>query len=135
VYGYWNQGGLANVVAMFTYLSEQYLAPSGAPPPPPPVETPPTGCLHPDAPGVYFSGPADYMRWYRLNGRLREVREAPVVGVLLYRKHVITEQPYIPQLISQLEDEGIIPVPGGGWGDVWGGGLWGDARGGAGGLG
>ena len=28
---------------------------------------------------------------------------------------VITEQPYIPQLIRQFEDEGIIPV---GWG-VW----------------
>jgi magnesium chelatase subunit H len=31
--------------------------------------------------------------------------------VLLYRKHVITRQPYVAQLISQLEAEGIIPVP------------------------
>lgn len=62
IYGYWNQGGLPNVVGMFMYLTEQYLSPTGLPPPPPPVETPPTGCLHPDAPGTYFSGPADYMR-------------------------------------------------------------------------
>jgi cobalamin biosynthesis Mg chelatase CobN len=95
---------------MFTYLTEQYLSPAGLPPPPPPVETPSTGCLHPDAPGVYFGSPAEYMRWYRLNGRLRDSGTAPVVGVLLYRKHVITEQPYIPQLITQMEDEGIIPV-------------------------
>lgn len=60
VYGYWNQGGLQNVVALFSYLSEQYLCPgAGLPPPPPPVETPPTGCLHPDAPGVYFKSPAE----------------------------------------------------------------------------
>lgn len=114
IYGYWNQGGLANVAAMFSYLSEQYLAPSGLPPPPPPVETPQTGCLHPDAPGLYFKGPADYIDWYRTNGRLRAELAggtAPVVAVLLYRKHVITEQPYIPQLIGQLEDEGLVPVP------------------------
>ncbi|GBF96914.1 protoporphyrin IX magnesium chelatase [Raphidocelis subcapitata] len=112
IYGYWNQGGLQNVVGMFSYLSEQYLSPAGLPPPPPPQETPATGCLHPDAPdGRYFSGPADYMAWYRRYGRLRGERDAPVVGVLLYRKHVITEQPYIPQLIRQLEDEGVIPVP------------------------
>ncbi|KIY93146.1 magnesium chelatase subunit H [Monoraphidium neglectum] len=110
VYGYWNQGGLQNVVAMFSYLSEQYLSPAGLPPPPPPLETPPTGCLHPDAPGRFFAGPAEYMRWYEANGKLRGTG-APVVGVLLYRKHVITDQPYVPQLISQLEDEGLIPVP------------------------
>jgi hypothetical protein len=31
-----------------------------------------------------------------------------VVGVLLYRKHVITEQPYILQLISLLEQVGVM---------------------------
>jgi magnesium chelatase subunit H len=30
---------------------------------------------------------------------------------LLYRKHVITGQPYIMDLISCLEKEGVIPVP------------------------
>ncbi len=37
--------------------------------------------------------------------------KAPVVGILLYRKHVITKQPYIPQLIRYFEDAGIVPLP------------------------
>ncbi|KAF5843564.1 CobN/magnesium chelatase [Dunaliella salina] len=47
---------------------------------------------------------------YAKHGPLRGT-DAPVVGVLLYRKHVITEQPYIPQIISIMEQEGHIPVP------------------------
>jgi magnesium chelatase subunit H len=34
-----------------------------------------------------------------------------VVGILLYRKHVITKQPYIPQLIRYFEQAGLIPLP------------------------
>lgn len=34
-----------------------------------------------------------------------------MVAVLLYRKHVITDQQYIPQLIRQMEGEGLIPLP------------------------
>ena len=34
-----------------------------------------------------------------------------MAAVLLYRKHVITEQPYIGQLITQMEAEGVIPLP------------------------
>lgn len=43
--------------------------------------------------------PLEYMTWYRREGPLRHNRDAPVAAVLLYRKHVITEQPYIRQLI------------------------------------
>ena len=42
-------------------------------------------------------------RRYQKEGPLRGT-DAPVVGVLLYRKHVITEQPYIHQLITQMEE-------------------------------
>ncbi|MEM8831146.1 MAG: magnesium chelatase subunit H [Cyanobacteria bacterium P01_G01_bin.19] len=35
----------------------------------------------------------------------------PVIGILLYRKHVITKQPYIPQLIKHFESQGLIPLP------------------------
>ncbi|MBD3560795.1 cobaltochelatase subunit CobN, partial [Planktothrix sp. FACHB-1355] len=35
----------------------------------------------------------------------------PIVGILLYRKHVITKQPYIPQLIRHFEQAGLIPLP------------------------
>eukprot|EP00879_Flechtneria_rotunda_P015094 GHRR01015774.1.p1 GENE.GHRR01015774.1~~GHRR01015774.1.p1 ORF type:complete len:899 (+),score=287.59 GHRR01015774.1:2958-5654(+) len=110
VYGYWNQGGLSNVVSMFLYLTEQHLAPAGLSIPPPPQETPQTGCLHPAQPGRYWTSPAEYMAWYAREGPLRGTG-APVVGLLLYRKHVITDQPYIQQLISQMEAEGLIPVP------------------------
>ena len=36
---------------------------------------------------------------------------SPTIGILLYRKHVITKQPYIPQLIRAFEDAGLVPVP------------------------
>lgn len=47
---------------------------------------------------------------YEREGPLRG-SGAPVVAVLLYRKHVVTEQPYIMQLIEQMEGEGVIPLP------------------------
>ena len=34
-----------------------------------------------------------------------------MVGLLLYRKHVITAQPYIPQLIRAFEAAGLVPLP------------------------
>jgi len=34
-----------------------------------------------------------------------------IVAILLYRKHVITKQPYIPQLIRYFEQAGLIPLP------------------------
>lgn len=109
VYGYWNEGGKGNVVAMLLYICNTFFADSPAPPPA--VETtPPTGCLHPAAPGRYFSSPAEYLRWYRDHGALRGT-DAPTAAVLLYRKHVITEQPYIAQLVMQMEAEGVVPVP------------------------
>lgn len=56
----------------------------------PPHTCPATGCLHPLYQG-YFATPADYMRWYERNGPVRDPA-APTVAVLLYRKHVITDQ-------------------------------------------
>ena len=37
--------------------------------------------------------------------------KSPVVGILLYRKHVITKQPYIPQIIRYFEEAGLVPLP------------------------
>lgn len=70
----------------------------------------PAGCLHPDHEG-YFSTPADYMKWYKAHGPLRERTDVPRVALLLYRKHVITKQGYIPQLIRTMEEQGVLPVP------------------------
>jgi magnesium chelatase subunit H len=33
------------------------------------------------------------------------------VGVLLYRKHVISELPYIPQLVQHMESQQLTPLP------------------------
>ena len=68
------------------------------------------GCLHPEHDG-YFSSPAEYMKWYKQHGPLGGDPTHPTVAVLLYRKHVITEQMYIGQLISNMEQQGVRPIP------------------------
>ncbi len=106
IYGYWNAGGAENVAAMFWTLAEKYLGLTVGEIPPP-VETPNMGLLHPDYSG-YFESPRQYLDWYR---RQNSSSTHPVVGILLYRKHVITQQPYIPQLIRHFEQAGLIPLP------------------------
>lgn len=131
IYGYWNAGGADNVVSMFWIIAEKYLGLKVAEIPPP-VETPNMGLLHPEYNG-YFESPRQYLDWY-LNNQIGkngqdvpstknrqnfvsnwtqnlEKGKSPVVGILLYRKHVITKQPYIPQLIRYFEAAGIIPLP------------------------
>ncbi len=68
------------------------------------------GCLHPEHDG-YFSSPAEYMKWYKQHGPLGCDPTHPTVAVLLYRKHVITEQMYIGQLIINMEEQGVRPIP------------------------
>ncbi|KAK9860391.1 hypothetical protein WJX84_004358 [Apatococcus fuscideae] len=109
IYSYWNQGGQENVATMLLYLIDQYLMPTGQAPKAV-QETPPIGCLHPQHDG-YFGTPKEYMAWYEKHGPLRKRSDAPRVGVLLYRKHVITQQPYIAQLIETMEADGVLPIP------------------------
>ncbi|MGB5900136.1 MAG: magnesium chelatase subunit H [Geitlerinemataceae cyanobacterium] len=123
IYGYWNSGGTENVAAMFWTISEKYLNLKVGEIPPP-VETPNMGLLHPDYDG-YFASPKQYLDWYRHRSRGSTPVSAPnsvsapspvsaphsVVGILLYRKHVVTKQPYIPQLIGYFEDAGLTPLP------------------------
>ena len=68
----------------------------------------------------FFESPASYMSW-RLSKPTLDLAahhkfhlapiDAPRVAVLLYRKHVITEQRYILDLITYMEEQGVIPVP------------------------
>ena len=106
IYGYWNAGGAENVAAMFWTLADKYLGLTVGEIPPP-VETPNMGLLHPDYSG-YFESPRQYLDWYQTQ---HSSSDHPIVGILLYRKHVITQQPYIPQLIRQFEQSGLIPLP------------------------
>ena len=118
IYGYWNAGGSDNVAALFWFLAEQYLQ-LKIEDIPPPIETPNMGLLHPDYPGqsvgpapstsCYFASPQHYLEWYQRTKP--ETQHFPVVGILLYRKHVVTKQPYIPQLIRYFEQAGLVPLP------------------------
>jgi magnesium chelatase subunit H len=107
IYGYWNAGGAENFAAMCWTIAEKYLGLKVGEIPPP-IETPNMGLLHPDYEG-YFTSPNDYLNWYYKLFRYHE--KSPIVAILLYRKHVITKQPYIDQLIRYFEAEGLIPVP------------------------
>ncbi|MBW4509130.1 MAG: magnesium chelatase subunit H [Scytonematopsis contorta HA4267-MV1] len=119
IYGYWNAGGSENVASLFWTLAEKYLDLKIGEIPPP-IETPNIGLLHPDYSG-YFESPKAYLEWYQKNitekphsvetELIRSLPHSPIIGILLYRKHVITKQPYIPQLIRRFEKAGLIPVP------------------------
>ena len=107
IYGYWNAGGVENVVSMCWVIAEKYLGLTVADIPPV-IETPNMGLLHPEYEG-YFTSPQDYLTWYLK--RQEAEGSKPVVGILLYRKHVISKLSYIPQLIRYFESAGIIPLP------------------------
>jgi magnesium chelatase subunit H len=102
IYGYWNAGGTENVAALCSFLAQKYLGLS-VNTIPEVKETPAKGLFHPDYPH-YFTSPRDYLAWY-------EKPAQPVVALLLYRKHVISKLPYIPQLIRALENAGLTPLP------------------------
>jgi magnesium chelatase subunit H len=106
IYGYWNAGGTENVAAMCWTIAQKYLDLSVADIPPP-LETPNKGLLHPDYSG-YFISPRDYLNWYKTH---KDIKDKPVIGILLYRKHVISKQPYINQLIRHFESENLVPIP------------------------
>ncbi|MTJ12469.1 magnesium chelatase subunit H [Anabaena sp. UHCC 0187] len=118
IYGYWNAGGSENVAALFWTIAEKYLDLKVGDIPPP-IETPDMGLLHPDYQG-FFTSPREYLQWY-LVGRVSHLPDnkggqdahptKPVIGILIYRKHVITKLPYIPQLIRYFEQAGLIPLP------------------------
>ena len=83
---------------------------------PPVVVTPDMGLIHPvqyrdpdQRASPYFLTPANYLTWRKSPAAKRAAErqgfqladdDAPAVAVLLYRKHVITEQPYILDLLT-----------------------------------
>ena len=103
VYSYWTQGGLQNVTSMLLYLSKNYLLPESEEGVddagvtlasqveiPTLVENPQMGLTHPLLKGNYIESPAKYMEWHRKTVKMPAT--SPVVGVILYKKHVITKQ-------------------------------------------
>ncbi|MBE9248150.1 magnesium chelatase subunit H [Dolichospermum sp. LEGE 00240] len=110
IYGYWNAGGSENVAALFWTIAEKYLDLKVGDIPPP-IETPDMGLLHPEYQG-FFRSPREYLQWYRKRDQdVGAQGLRPIIGILLYRKHVITKLPYIPQLIRYFEKAGLTPLP------------------------
>jgi magnesium chelatase subunit H len=134
VYRYWNQGGRVNISSMLQLIANTWRRSSAITTslesrwvPPPLQVTPDLGLLHPlllmehsDNVKHYIESPAEYLNW-RLSEKCSKIaREksfqlapstAPRVAFLLFRKHVITEQRYISDLITCVEKNGIIPIP------------------------
>jgi magnesium chelatase subunit H len=122
-YRYWNQGGKNNVRAMLQLVAQRCRGVDATNLELPELEvTPDIGLLHPlkNGPNRYFTSPASYLSW-RLSPAVKAQAEqsklplalesAPRVAFLLYRKHVITEQKYIEDLITEMESQGILPIP------------------------
>lgn len=141
IYGYWNAGGTDNVAAMFWTIAEKYLELKvGEIPPPVETPNMgllhPEYQGYFESPRQYLEW---YRRRFVGAGFTNNLTTqtdnlnkpaptcdqdssgsdkkeelpitSPVIGILLYRKHVVTKQPYIPKLINYFEQAGLIPLP------------------------
>eukprot|EP00435_Cladocopium_sp_Y103_P065817 s319_g27.t2 len=128
-YAFWSGGGNANIAKMLRYVAREFgdfevhfddLSENGEElkdDVPPVIEIPQVGLLHPSLkyafqPGPFFETPKEYLDWYRSYKPQAFEEGWPVVAVLLYRKHVVSELSYIFQLVNYLEEvHQILPVP------------------------
>ncbi len=122
IYSYWNQGSIENIVTMLTLLiKELKLSNNTDLIIKPIVERPALGLYHPDLDmnvdnlsenefNYIVSSPKEYARWY-VRKHTWVDSNTPRVGLLLYRKHVISNLGYISNLIKLLESNGIMPIP------------------------
>ena len=141
IYGYWNAGGSENVASLFWTIAEKYLyLKIGDIPPPletpnmgllhpdyPGFFTSPQQYLQwylvgrvsdLSKKGGQDAHPTKLQDVHPTKlqdvhpTKLQDVHPTkPVIGILLYRKHVITKLPYISQLIGYFEKAGLIPLP------------------------
>lgn len=76
------------------------------------VEIPNVAFYHPDLyeSQGYVEKAITYTSWYEKTHKWVN-DDTPRVGLLLYRKHVLSEQAYIGNLIGLLEDQGLMPIP------------------------
>lgn len=121
-YRYWNQSGLVNARSMLQLLLERCVVREAVGDDTQPrhsaipdvVITPGIGLLHPYRSNYYWTSPREYLDWRIKTARERSesnLLQAPRVAVLLYRKHVISGLRYINDLIVQMEQQGLLPIP------------------------
>jgi magnesium chelatase subunit H len=131
-YRYWNQGGASNVNAMLQILAQRLKGSEDGHEMNwtslPELEvTPDIGLLHPllseretGISNKYFTNPKEYIKWRESKGCEKLANEqqyhlapldSPRVAILLYRKHVITKQRYINELITLMEEQDVLPIP------------------------
>lgn len=131
-YAYWSGGGAGNVAKMLRYIGREFAAldvgfgdllangegaSDEAAAEPTVVEIPSVGLLHPALKfatelGPFFDTPEKYLEWYRTYKPEAFTEKWPVCAVLLFRKHIISELPYIPQLVNFLEERHkLLPLP------------------------
>lgn len=113
VYSYWNEGGFENVSSMLLLIAKELKLLSASASKSivvaPVRETPTCAFYHPSL-DVFVKSPKEYVAWYeRTHPWVTDA--TPRVGLLLYRKHVITGQEYIGNLVRLMESEGVMPVP------------------------
>ena len=108
VYSYWNEGGLENVVSMlYLIIRELKLVDQSISLSPPKVKETPLSALYHPLLDKFIQSPKEYVRWYEQTHPWVNENTARV-GILLYRKHVITGQDYIGNLIKLMESEGMF---------------------------
>jgi magnesium chelatase subunit H len=81
-----------------------------------PVVFPDVGIWHPLAPKV-FSGPDEYLSWTRNRKDVKFAKDAPTVGLVLQRSHIVTgDAGHYDGMVSQIEAMGarVIPIFSGG---------------------
>ena len=122
IYSYWNQGSIENITTMLKLLvKELKLSNNNDIVIKPIVERPALGLYHPDLDtnvdnlsenelNSISSSPKNYVNWYTKKHLWVDIN-TPRVGLLLYRKHVISNLGYIPNLIKLMESNGIMPIP------------------------
>jgi magnesium chelatase subunit H len=112
VYAYWSQPVAANLSNMFKFILREYFDHKLEVEPI--IDIPTMGVFHPDATHNgkqdYFKDLKHYKAWYdKHNGKSK--KDAPRVGLIFIRKHLLQDKTYIVDTIRAFEQKGFYVLP------------------------
>eukprot|EP00798_Chlamydomonas_sp_ICE-L_P011386 gene11386-12086_t len=115
---YWLGGNTENLENLLITIAQEYVPAmqGSAVAVADPVLFPEVGIWHPTAPGMY-EDLKEYLNWYDTRKDMTFKKDAPVVGVVLQRSHLVTgDEGHYSGVVSELEARGakVIPVFAGG---------------------